>query len=199
MWLYDCAGPGLGITLLKFSVLINGSVNSHACIFSGCYTSGWVGLRVDVRPRSLKWVWSFFFLNYFSLIILEWHNNIKRSWRKGEKKKAIYLSLSRNYYILKQLQLWFSPCTFLFKIIVITAINNNQQEATVSRMELCSTLCASLEGRGVGGRMDVCVCVCVCVWERERDCVPSLFSWNYQCCQSAICPYKIKSFKFQRK
>ena len=47
----------------------------------------------------------------------------------------MYLSLSRNYYILKQLQLWFSPCGFLFKVIVMTAINifkvDNQQEATV--------------------------------------------------------------------
>ena len=46
-------------------VLINGSVNSHACISSGCYTLGWAGLRVDVRLRSLKWVWSFFFFKLF--------------------------------------------------------------------------------------------------------------------------------------
>lgn len=54
----------------------------------------------------------FFFFNYFFLIIFGWHNNIKRSWRNGGKK-AMYLSLSQNYYILKQLQLWFSPCGFL--------------------------------------------------------------------------------------
>ena len=35
----------------------------------------------------------------------------------------------------------------------------NQQRPTVQDMELCSTLCASLDERGVWGRMDTCVCM----------------------------------------
>ena len=35
---------------------------------------------------------------------------------------------------------------------------DNQQELSVQHVELCSTLCGSLDGRGVWGRMDACVC-----------------------------------------
>ena len=36
---------------------------------------------------------------------------------------------------------------------------DNQQGSTVQHMELCSMLCGSLDGRGVGGRMDTCICM----------------------------------------
>ena len=36
---------------------------------------------------------------------------------------------------------------------------NNQQEPTVQHRELCSMLCASLDGRGAWGRMDTCICL----------------------------------------
>ena len=36
---------------------------------------------------------------------------------------------------------------------------DNQQGSTVQHMELCSRLCGSLDGRGVGGRMDTCKCM----------------------------------------
>ena len=35
---------------------------------------------------------------------------------------------------------------------------DNKQGLTVQHMELCSTLCGSLDGREVWGRMDTCVC-----------------------------------------
>ena len=41
---------------------------------------------------------------------------------------------------------------FIFKM-------NNQQEPTVQQRELCSMLCASLDGRGAWGRMDTCICL----------------------------------------
>ena len=41
---------------------------------------------------------------------------------------------------------------FIFKM-------NNQQEPTVQHRELCSMLCASLDGRGAWGRMDTCICL----------------------------------------
>ena len=34
---------------------------------------------------------------------------------------------------------------------------DNQQGSTVQHMELCLRLCGSLDGRGVGGRMDTCI------------------------------------------
>ena len=36
---------------------------------------------------------------------------------------------------------------------------DNQQGPTVEHMELCSTLCGSLDGSGVWRRMDTCVYV----------------------------------------
>ena len=36
---------------------------------------------------------------------------------------------------------------------------DNQQRPTVELRELCSVLCASLDGRGVGGRMGTCMCM----------------------------------------
>ena len=36
---------------------------------------------------------------------------------------------------------------------------DNQQKPIVYHMELCSMLCASLDGRGVWGRMDACICM----------------------------------------
>ena len=35
----------------------------------------------------------------------------------------------------------------------------DKQGSPVQHMELCSALCASMDGRGVWGRMDTCVCV----------------------------------------
>ena len=36
---------------------------------------------------------------------------------------------------------------------------DNQQGPTVEHMELCSTLYANLDGRGVWGRIDACICM----------------------------------------
>ena len=36
---------------------------------------------------------------------------------------------------------------------------DNQQGPTVSHRDLCSVLCASLDGRGVRGRMDTSICM----------------------------------------
>ena len=36
---------------------------------------------------------------------------------------------------------------------------DDQQGPTVQHMELCSMFCASLDGRGVWGRMDTCICM----------------------------------------
>ena len=36
---------------------------------------------------------------------------------------------------------------------------DNQQKPTVQHMELCSMLCASLDGRGDWGRMETCICM----------------------------------------
>ena len=36
---------------------------------------------------------------------------------------------------------------------------DNQQRPIEQHMELCSTLCASLNGRGIWGRMDTCICM----------------------------------------
>ena len=36
---------------------------------------------------------------------------------------------------------------------------DNQQGLTIQHMELCSMLYASLDGKGVWGRMDICVCI----------------------------------------
>ena len=36
---------------------------------------------------------------------------------------------------------------------------DNQQGPTIQHMELYSMLCASLDGRGVWGRMDACICM----------------------------------------
>ena len=36
---------------------------------------------------------------------------------------------------------------------------DNQQGPPVERMELCSTLCGRLDGRGVRRRMDTCMCM----------------------------------------
>ena len=36
---------------------------------------------------------------------------------------------------------------------------DDQQGPTVQHRELCSMLCGSLDGRGVGGRMDTRVCM----------------------------------------
>ena len=43
--------------------------------------------------------------------------------------------------------------------VVHTAIckTDNQQGPTAQHRELCSTLCGSLDGRGVWGRMDTCI------------------------------------------
>ena len=38
---------------------------------------------------------------------------------------------------------------------------DNSQGPNVYYMELYSMLCASLDGRGVWGRMDTCICVCM--------------------------------------
>ena len=35
---------------------------------------------------------------------------------------------------------------------------DNQQRPIGQSMKLCSMLCASLDGRGVGGWMDTCIC-----------------------------------------
>ena len=32
-------------------------------------------------------------------------------------------------------------------------------------MEFCSMLCGSLDGKGVGGRMDMYGCICICIAE----------------------------------
>jgi len=36
---------------------------------------------------------------------------------------------------------------------------DNQQKPILWHMELCSVLCASLDGRGAWGRMDTCICM----------------------------------------
>ena len=36
---------------------------------------------------------------------------------------------------------------------------DNQQKPTGEHMELCSLLCASLDGKGVGERMGTCICM----------------------------------------
>ena len=36
---------------------------------------------------------------------------------------------------------------------------DNQQKPILWHMELCSVLCASLDGRGAWGRMDACICM----------------------------------------
>ena len=48
-----------------------------------------------------------------------------------------------------------------FGNVISTAIfkMGNQQRPIVQHMELCSMLCASLEGKVVWGRMDTCVCL----------------------------------------
>ena len=45
--------------------------------------------------------------------------------------------------------------------LYLTAIfkMDSQQGTSVWHMEFCSTLCGSLDGRGVWGRMDVCICI----------------------------------------
>ena len=43
-------------------------------------------------------------------------------------------------------------CTAVFRVA-------NQWESTGQHRELCSRLCASLDGRGVWGRMDTCLCM----------------------------------------
>ena len=47
------------------------------------------------------------------------------------------------------------------KVTAHTAIfkMHNQQKPIVQHMELCSVLCASLDGRRVGGRIDACKCM----------------------------------------
>ena len=45
----------------------------------------------------------------------------------------------------------------------------------VQHMELCSMLCASLEGKGGWGRMDTCIYMADFTWYFHR----SLFSWHY--------------------
>ena len=46
---------------------------------------------------------------------------------------------------------WDGPVhTALFKV--------DKQGSPVQHMELCSAFCASLDGRGVWGRMDTCMC-----------------------------------------
>ena len=35
---------------------------------------------------------------------------------------------------------------------------DNQQRSTVEHMDLCSSLCGSLDGRGVWGRVATCIC-----------------------------------------
>ena len=51
-----------------------------------------------------------------------------------------------------------------FSMHAYTKYNNlkytdNQQGPTVEHMELCWTLCGSLDGRGVWGRMDIRICM----------------------------------------
>ena len=44
-----------------------------------------------------------------------------------------------------------STCTPIFKM-------DNQEGTSEQHMEVCSTLCGSLDGRGVWGRMNTCIC-----------------------------------------
>ena len=80
-------------------------------------------------------------------------NNTKELIYKAERKSQ---TQKTNLWLPQgkgQLGLWESQVhTATFKI-------DNQQRPIVQHMELCSMLCASLDGRGVWGRMDTCMCM----------------------------------------
>ena len=48
---------------------------------------------------------------------------------------------------------------------------DNQRKPIVQHMELCSMLCASLDGRGLWGRMDTCICMA-----ESLHCLPETIS-----------------------
>ena len=48
----------------------------------------------------------------------------------------------------------------------------------IFRMELCSMLCGSLDGRGVEGRMDTCVCVAES-FPCPPETVTNIVNWLY--------------------
>ena len=56
----------------------------------------------------------------------------------------------------------------------------------VWHMELCSMLCASLDGRGVWGRMDTCICMAESFWCSPKTITTLLISYKVKVAQS--CP-----------
>ena len=53
---------------------------------------------------------------------------------------------------------------------------DNQQGPTVEHSELCSVFCASLDGRGVWGRMDACIFM-----TESLCCLPEPITWLVGC------------------
>ena len=66
------------------------------------------------------------------------------------------------------------------KVTAHTAIfkMHNQQKPIVQHMELCSVLCASLDGRRVGGRIDACKCMAESLHCSPETITTSLISYT---------------------
>ena len=86
-----------------------------------------------------------------------------------------------------------------FRKVMHTALfkMGNQQRPIVQHMELCSMLCASLNGRGIWGRMDACICMAKSLCCSPKTAKTLLITIPQHKIKSLKLPKKIKKMCFQ--